>query len=140
MIKNEIIEVISMGNKREYRKFGITIGLVLSLISAFLCWSAKAGDLYVLGVGLLLIVLGLLIPQVLKYVYVAWMVFSVVLGFFMSRVLLSLLFFLLFAPVGMITRLLGKDLLKEKWDKNTKSYWIKRERKTYDPEFAEKQY
>jgi hypothetical protein len=140
MIKNEIKEIISSGNRKRYREFGLTMGAVLGLLAAYLYWNEKESAPYFLSGGLLFITSGFFIPHTLKYVYMAWMCFAVVFGYFMSRVILSLIFIVLFIPVGLITRILRKDLLKEKWDINAQSYWIKKEMKQYDPQSAEKQY
>jgi hypothetical protein len=140
MIRHEIKEVFLKANKQEYRKFGITIGIVICLISAFLLWKTKGNAPYYLGVGIGFLFFGFIFPNTLKYVYMVWMGFAVVMGFVMSRLILSLLFFLLFTPVGIVTRFLAKDLLKENWDKDTKSYWIIRERKPYETQSAENQY
>ena len=140
MIKSELKVVLSRANRQEYRKFGLTIGIVFCVIATVLFWKTKASAPYVAGIGIAFILFGLIIPTTLKYVYWVWMSFAVIMGFIMSRVILTIIFFLLFAPVGLMTRLLGKDLLKEKWDKDTQSYWIKRERKPYDPRSAENQF
>ena len=140
MIKQELQQVLSKANKLEYRKFGVTIGVVFSFISAILFWKTKGGAPYFLGIGLVFIFLGIILPTALKYLYTIWMGFAVIMGFIMSRVILTLLFFFLFAPVGIITRLLQRDLLKERWDKNAATYWIPRERKPYDPRSAENQF
>ena len=140
MIKNEIREVFSKGNIKEYRKFGITMSIIFGLISAFLFWKTKVSASYILVVCIGFVLFGLFVPKALKFIYLVWMGFAVVMGFVMSRVILSLLFFILFTPVGIVTRLLRKDLLKENWETNARSYWITRERKPYDPKSAEHQY
>jgi hypothetical protein len=140
MIKLELQQVLSKASKQEYRKFGLTLGIVFSLIGLFLFWKSKGSAPYFIVIGVGFILSGFIIPSALKYIYTIWMGFAVIMGYFMSRVILSLIFFLMFAPVGIITRLLRKDLLKEKWDKNADSYWIRREKKPYDLKSAENQY
>jgi hypothetical protein len=140
MLKNELNDVISRGDNKEYRKFGITVGMVLGLISVFLFWKSKGAAPYLLATGVIFILFGIVIPKILKYIYIIWMSFAVVMGFYISRMILSSFYLIVFAPVGIVTRLLGKDLLKEKWDKNARSYWIIREPRPYDPQSSEKQY
>ena len=140
MLKNEISDIISKGDNREYRKFGITVGIVLGLISVFLFWKSKDSASYLLAIGVIFILFGIAFPKILKYIYIIWMSFAVVLGFFISRLILSLFYLIIFAPVGIATRLLGKDLLNEKWDRDAGSYWIKREPTQYDPQSSERQY
>jgi hypothetical protein len=140
MVKLELQQVLSKANRQEYRKFGLTLGIVFSLIGISLYWKSKGSAPYFLGIGFGFILSGLIFPSILKYIYTIWMGFAVIMGFFMSRLILSVIFFLIFAPVGIITRLLNKDLLKERWDRNAESYWIRREKKPYDPKSAENQY
>ena len=140
MLKNEILGIMSGGNRKEYQKFGIMTGMVFGFISILLFWKSKGSAPYFLGMSVGLIILGWIIPQALKYLHLVWMSFAVVMGYIMSRLILTLLYFMLFAPVGVVTRIVGKDLLKEKWDKNSDSYWIKRDKKPYDSRSAENQF
>ena len=129
MLKNEIKEVLSQGNTKEYKKFGITMGIVMLLISAYLYWQDYSSLIYFLVTGLVLFIAAFVLPKSLKYLYNIWMTFAAIMGFIMSRVILSILFFLLFTPVGLFTRLIRKDLLKKRWDKGANSYWILRDNK-----------
>ena len=49
-----------------------------------------------------------------------------VLGAVVAPVVMALVYFTTVVPIGLIMRLIGKDLLRQKLDKNTKSYWIER--------------
>ena len=49
------------------------------------------------------------------------------LGAIVSPIVMAAIFFLVVTPIGLIMQLLGKDLLKKKYEKNKKSYWIERE-------------
>jgi hypothetical protein len=76
----------------------------------------------------------------LRGVFRVWMGVAVVLGYFMSRIILSLLFYLVVTPIGLAMKLMGKDVLNEKWDRKAESYWIKRDKKTFDKKRYEKLY
>jgi len=65
---------------------------------------------------------------------------SILLGFVMTRVILSILFYIVITPVGFVARLLGKDFLDEKIDKSKESYWNYREQKEYDKTSTEQQF
>ena len=67
--------------------------------------------------------LGLFKPDVLKPLQKAWMGLGVVLGFFVSRIIMAVLFYLIITPVGFIMKLFGKDILDQRIDKNKTSYW-----------------
>jgi hypothetical protein len=49
------------------------------------------------------------------------------LGWFMTRIILTVFFFAILTPFALILRISGKDLLNRKIDKNAKTYWIRHE-------------
>ena len=118
----EQIKNIKSG-KSDLRKFGITIGLIILIISGFLFWNEI--DLYktlvILAVSF--IVFGFSFPLILKPIYLAWMTFATILGWIMTRLILSILFFIIVTPIGLISRILKKRFLEVKFDPIKDSYW-----------------
>jgi hypothetical protein len=53
--------------------------------------------------------------------------FAVVLGYFVSRAILLIVFYLVLVPTGLIMRTVGRDPMERKWDPQAQSYWIKKE-------------
>jgi uncharacterized protein involved in cysteine biosynthesis len=51
------------------------------------------------------------------------MKFAFVLGWVNTRIIITLIFFLVVTPIGLIMRILKSDLLAEKINKNTETYW-----------------
>lgn len=130
--------------KKALRSFGLVVGGVLALIAVFLYWrngwtltpvSTTLG-----GVGLALIALGLLVPLVLRSVYRVWMGLALVLGYIMTRVLLSIVYLFVVTPIGLLLRLFGKDLLDERLDPAAASYWKPKTYMIDAPERLEKYY
>ena len=56
-----------------------------------------------------------------------WHKFGILLGNIVSPIVMGILFFAVVTPTGLILRIFGKDLLGKKFDKEKKSYWVKRE-------------
>ena len=112
--------------KKELREFGLTIGAILVILGVVALLRAKATYPYLLLAGFLLAALGLTAPQVLKPLQKAWMAFSIVLGFVMSRVVLAIVFYAVMTPIGLATKVFGKDILDERIDRKEVSYWKKR--------------
>ena len=56
-----------------------------------------------------------------------WFQFGLLLGKIVTPIIMLLVFFLTVLPTGLIMRLLGKDLLNQKIDRSSPSYWIKRD-------------
>ena len=76
-----------------------------------------------LAIGITWFFTAIAIPFVLKPVYWIWMIFGIILGWFMTRVILSLLFYVVFTPIGLILRFFGKQFLELRWDNSKESYW-----------------
>ncbi len=119
-------------SKKALRSFGWVVGGVLLLIAAIIWWRndwTLTTAAYVLGgIGTVLTVLGLALPKVLLPVYRVWMALAVVLGFIMTRVILTIVYYLIMTPIGLLMRLFGKDPMQRRIDPEASSYWIK---KTY---------
>lgn len=135
MLREEIKSI--KGTKPELRKFGLTIGIFLLVIAAFLFWKQRPSFPYFAYIGGGFALLGLIVPILLKPIYKVWMSFAVVMGFIMTRLILTVLYFGMFTPIALLTKLLGKDLLEERWDKNAATYWVKRPATKFDPKSAE---
>ena len=126
--------------KSDLRNFGIIIGIVLLIISGFLFWKEKESFQLFLAIGITLFLTATAIPAVLKPVYWIWMIFAIILGWFMTRVILSLLFYVLFTSIGLTLRFFGKQFLELRWDKSKESYWNYRIKKHLKMEDYEKQF
>jgi hypothetical protein len=112
----------------ELRRFGLLVGGVFAALGVLFWLRHKPSTPYLLTPGLALIGFGAVWPRVLKYVYLGWMAMALLLGFVVSNILLTLLFFLVITPIGLVARLFGKDFLSLKLDRTATSYWIRRER------------
>ena len=62
-------------------------------------------------IALMFIGLGLVVPVMLKPLYFVWMTFAAILGWVMTRVILSIVFYLIITPIGLVTRIIGEDFL-----------------------------
>ena len=118
---NEIKKIQS--SKREVKNFGLTIGLILLLIAGFLFYKENALYLIVLYISAFFIGLGITFPKLLKPFYLIWMTFALVLGWIMTRLILSLLFFVVISFIKLIAVFLGKDFLEPYKTKKSRSYW-----------------
>ena len=126
--------------KSDLRNFGITVGIILLIISGFLFWKEKESFQIFLVCGITLFLTSIAIPSVLKPVYWIWMIFATILGWFMTRVILSLLFYVVFTLIGLTLRIFGKQFLELRWDKSKESYWNFRTNEHLKKENYEKQF
>ncbi len=115
--------------EKQLRQFGF-IALVGFPVMGWVFWyiaSAPIGLLYgLIGLGLLCPILVLIHPKLIKPIYVTMMCISLLIGIPLSYTLLALIYYLMFTPVGLLFRLLGKDPLTKGPDKTLNSYWIVR--------------
>jgi hypothetical protein len=127
-------------SRRDIRNFGMVVGGALSLLGILLLWWGKPYYMYFVLVGVGLIFLGIAAPTILKPFQKAWMAVAVVLGWFMTRILLGILFYVVFAPIGLVARLLGKRFLELKSDSSQNSYWEHRKTRGFKKEDYERQF
>ena len=126
--------------KSDLRNFGIIVGIILLIISGFLFWKEKESFQIFLAIGIILFLTAIALPSVLKPVYWIWMIFAIILGWFMTRVILSLLFYVVFTSIGLTLRFFGKQFLELRWDKSKESYWNFRTNEHRQNENYEKQF
>ena len=112
-------------NNKELRKFGLVTGAMLILFFAGLIpwiWelSIPMWPLYAAGV---LAAMALVWPASLCPVYTVWMKFAEALGWVNTRIILSVIFFLMFFPIGMVMRLFN-DPMRRKLDDSALSYRV----------------
>ncbi|MBI3583149.1 MAG: hypothetical protein HY096_04265 [Nitrospinae bacterium] len=75
-----------------------------------------------------------------KKIYNCWMLFSKALGWVNTRILLCLMYFIIFPLFRIISIISGKDLLDRKIEKDRESYWNKREIKPFKKELYRRQF
>jgi multisubunit Na+/H+ antiporter MnhG subunit len=126
--------------RKELRDFGITLGAVFGLFGALLFWRDRSSYITFVSLCAAFLVCGVLFPTILKPLQKTWMAFSLLLGWFMTRIILVLLFYLVITPLGVIRRLLGKDSLNRKLNRQCDTYWIEKEQVTRNNKSYENQF
>ena len=135
----EEIKHIKTG-KKDLRSFGVIIGIIFLLVAGFLFYREKESFQTFLYIAGAFIGFGLIIPIILKPIYIVWMTFAVILGWFMTRVILSLLFYVIITPIGVVLRIFGKDFLEIKKESVQGSYWNQRDSNLEKNQNYEKQF
>jgi len=97
------------------RSFGVSVGGVLCVIAALLAWRGRTARAEVIGaIGAVLLIAGVAAPAVLRVPNRWWMKVAHALGWFNTRLLLFVVFVLVFVPMGAWSRLVGKDPLSRR--------------------------
>lgn len=94
---------------------------------------------WLLGLGVLLVLLGAVYPRALKVPNRAWMAMAESLSFVMTRVILAIVFFVVVTPIGVVKRLTGWDPLRRR-GAPAPSYWQPYSPRQRDPRHYEKMF
>jgi hypothetical protein len=107
MLNSEIPELDGAG----LRKFGVTTGVIVTLLFGLLLpWLLGHGyPLWPWVLGAILLLWAQFMPRTLAPVYAVWMRFGMVLGVVNTRIILFLLYTMVFVPVGLAFRVFGRD-------------------------------
>ena len=107
------------------RSFGIVFFIFFLIISIFPLFNDGNLRVWSIILSIIFLILGLLNSSVLSPLNKMWFKFGILLGNFMSPIILGIIFFVVVTPIAFIMRLFGKDVLNLKKN-NKKSYWIER--------------
>ena len=107
------------------KNFGIVFFIVFLIISFYPLISNGEITKWSLSISIIFLILGLLNSKILSPFNRLWFKFGIFLGKIISPIIMALIFFVVVTPIGLIMRLLRKDLLNLKYKKN-KSYWIEK--------------
>ncbi len=107
------------------RSFGIVFFVVFLLITLYPLTYAGEIRIWSLIISIIFLILGLLNSKILAPLNKIWFKFGILLGKIVSPLIMGIIFFLVVTPIGFIMRLLRKDVLNLKYNKN-KSYWIEK--------------
>ena len=128
-----IVEKIK-ADKKKLRDFGFIMALAFMVITVIFYLKRQIYLNPAIIASFLFLGAGIFRPQVLKHFYIIWMKLANILSWIMTRVILTIVFFLVLTPLGIIVKLTGRDLLDLKMDKNALSYWTKAEKKEFKKE------
>ena len=114
--------------EKQSKHFGLLLSIFFFILAFYLIFikSIFLGQFLLILSGTFFLV-SIAIPKSLSRITKLWLRFGDILGRVVSPITLGLIFFILIAPIGMLTRLFGRDelLLKKK---NKKSYWLARQK------------
>jgi membrane glycosyltransferase len=114
--------------EKQSKHFGLLLSIFFFILAVYLIFNKSIflGQFLLILSGTFFLV-SIAIPKSLSRITKLWLRFGDILGRVVSPITLGLIFFILIAPIGMLTRLFGRDelLLKKK---NKKSYWLARQK------------
>ena len=134
------MDTSKFNDRKEWRKFGIGLGIILAVIGGVQLLKGRSAYPYFLCAGGLTALAGILTPILVKPVFILFSYLGVVLGWISTRVILAAIFYLLLTPIAVVMKLAGKKFLTMKADRNLTTYWIDRNKHFNDTESFENQF
>ena len=107
------------------KSFGIVFFLFFLIVSLFPLFKDGNIRVWSLIIAIIFLILGLLNSKFLTPLNKIWFKFGILLGNFVSPIVMSIVFFVIVTPTSIIMRVLGKNLLNLKKG-NKKTYWVER--------------
>lgn len=124
--KNSPLTENPKAGTREVRNFGLLFAALGILTGAFMVWKGNTGAWVAFSLAAAFLCTGVFLPRVLAPVYRSWMRLAAILAWLNTRLLLSVFFYLVVTPIGLVMRFMRKDLLQQRIDRTAPSYWHKR--------------
>ena len=110
------------------RSFGIVFFIFFLIIALWPLKSGLAIRIMPLIISIIFLILGLFNSNLLKPLNFLWMKFGLMLGKFISPIIMAFIYYLTVVPTGLIFKILNKNLLNIKKENSQKSYWITRKK------------
>jgi hypothetical protein len=107
------------------RSFGIVFFVVFLIIATYPLINGDELRLWSLIISIVFLFLGLVNSKILNPLNKLWFKFGIFLAKIISPLVMGIIFFLVVTPIGLLMRLLNKDLLNLKF-KNNNTYWIEK--------------
>ncbi len=128
--------------KKDLKKIGFIFGAIFIFIGGLLYQKNQVAGLCFLIIGISFALLGKFTPFFLKSFYEIWTVWTLIISWIVTHLVLGIIFYMVVTPIGFIIRISGKKLLDLKVDRSSKSYWGYKEKfgKAFNKEYYEKQF
>jgi hypothetical protein len=113
--------------KKNNITFGILFFILFLIIGLWPLTSSGAIRIWLIILSLIFLIITIIKPNLFTFLNKLWVKFGIILGKIISPIIMSLIFFFVVTPIGMLVKILRKDVMGLKRGKS--SYWINREDK-----------
>ena len=117
-----------MKNQSSVKSFGILFFIVFLLISFWPLINSQSIRIWPLPIALIFLLLGVLKSKILIPLNNAWIKLGEILGLIIAPLVMCMIYFIIVTPIGLLMKIIGKDLLGLKFIK-TKTYWVNKKEK-----------
>ena len=118
--------------RRDLRWFGLLLPLFIAVVGAIAQWQVGAPDAarMIWSIGAALTTVYWAVPPLRRPILVGWMYAALPIGWTVSHVLMAVVYFVVVTPIGLLSRLVRGDTLHRRLDREARSYWIERPRRS----------
>ena len=109
------------------RNFGLVFFIIFLIVSLWPLTYEGPIRIWTVIISLVFLILGLMNSKLLTPLNKLWFKFGIILGAIVAPVVMGVVFFLVVTPIGLVMKIMGRDLLNKKYDKKKRTYWIKRD-------------
>ena len=112
------------------RNFGLVFFFIFLVVSIWPLTHNESPRIWSAIISLAFLILVLTRSKLLTPLNRLWAKFGIILGSIIAPIVMGVVFFLVITPIGLVMKIIGKDLLSIKYDKKKETYWIKRDKPT----------
>ena len=112
-------------DKKQLRHFGLIVGGIFAAIGLWpVVFRAEAPRLWALALAVALVVPAMVLPRSLTYVHRVWMAAGEALGWINTRIILSVIFYGIVTPMGIVMRRFGRDPMQRRFEPAAATYRV----------------
>ena len=108
------------------RSFGIVFAVFFAIIGLIPAFYGRSPVWSLLTISIFFLLVAMVAPRLLAPLNRLWTRFGILLHKVVSPLILAIIYFALFTPIGLLMRVFGKDSIARKVDPNSSTYWLKR--------------
>lgn len=115
-------------SQKDLKNFGLIWAGIFFLIAVLPLFKGSSPRFWALIVSFIFSTISLSIPEIFDKTkfYQIWIKFGDLVGKINSKIIIAILFYFIFVPIGLILKVFRKDLLAKKLDKSAISYFVDR--------------
>ncbi len=127
-------------SSKDLRGFGIGMTLFCLMLGGLLMWRGNLTWCYRLWMvgGIVFLAPAILFPTGLRPIFIVWSAIAVRLSWVMSRLVLSIIFFIIFTAVSLVQKIIRRDAMDIKFPDECETYWVDRSKEEYNPKHFER--
>jgi len=110
------------------KSFGIVFFVIFLVVSLWPLINEGEIRIWSIVISIIFLFLGLINSKILTPLNTLWFRFGILLGNIFSPIVMGIIYFGVITPIGILMKLIGKDILNLKQNKKSSTYWIKKEK------------